>query len=67
MPDVESKIDFLPDLPLYEFEKPFLVLPLAGTSVNPETDRNTNVELEAKPVLITDIRGKDLSTSRKGF
>lgn len=60
MPDVESKIDFLSDLPLYKFEKPFLVLPLAGTSVDPETDRITNVELEAKPVLITDIRGKDL-------
>lgn len=62
MPDVESKIDFFSDLPLYEFEKPFLVLP-----VNPETDRITNVELEAKPVLSTDIRGKDLSISSNGF
>lgn len=67
MPDVESKIDFLSDLPRYIVEKPFLVLPLVGTSVNPETDRITNVELEAKPVLIADISGKDLSISKNGF
>lgn len=67
MPDVESKIDFLSDLPLYNVEKPFLVLPLAGTSVNPESYRITNIELEAKPVLIKDIRGKDLSSSKNGF
>lgn len=68
MPDVQTELEFLSNLPEYELNKPYLVLPLVGSGFNPDLDlRITNIKLETKPVTIQDMRGGDFSVAKNGF
>lgn len=67
MPNVQTTLDFLANLPLCRFEKPFFVLPLVGSGLNPEKDVLNNLRYETKPVVISDMRGKGFNLSENGF
>ena len=68
MPSVHARLDFLADLPLYQDEKPYVVLLPAHEKRDPD-QRLNNLEWEAHDVLVTDIRGLSdtLDIDRCGF
>ena len=56
MPSVRASIDFLADVSLYQYEKPYLVLLSAHESQNVDM-RMDNLEWEShEDILLTDIR-----------
>ena len=69
MPDVTAKIEFLAKRPLYESEKPFLLLPSKEQNLDPDEIRLNNLEFESHDGLIVkDMRmQKDLSIDSCGF
>lgn len=56
MPDMITSIDHLADLPLYQTEKPYVVVAL---STQRDTPTNNLVFEKHDGVTITDIRGRD--------
>ena len=56
MPSVHARLDFLADIPLYQHEKPYVVLLPAHEKSDPD-QRLNNLEWEVHDVLATDIRG----------
>ena len=68
MPLLHARLDFLADIPLYQHEKPYVVLLPAHEKSDPD-QRLNNLEWEAHDVLMTDIRGiwDTLDIDRCGF
>jgi hypothetical protein len=69
MPDVQSTLEFLANIPLYQQEKPYFVLPLAGSTIDPDKDPVTNIKLVPEELTIYDIRqqGQEFSIGTNGF
>ena len=69
MPDVEAQMEFLARLPLYESEKPYLLLPLKGSGLDPDEIRLDNLEFESHDhINIKDMRqAPGLSIDTSGF
>ncbi|KAI9881843.1 MAG: hypothetical protein M1823_006445, partial [Watsoniomyces obsoletus] len=69
MPEVEASLEFLARLPLYETEKPYLMLPQKGSGLDPDDTRLDNLEFERHDhVIIKDMRGEDyVSIDSCGF
>ncbi|MCJ1359551.1 MAG: hypothetical protein MMC33_009553 [Icmadophila ericetorum] len=69
MPSVSGELIFLANIPLYEYEKPYLVLlpPSKDATIDPSIPRE-NLQWENHIIDITDIRGQDeFSIDRCGF
>jgi hypothetical protein len=57
MPSVQSSLDFLARLALYETEKPYILLPLKGQGLDPDEERLDNLEFETHDgIVMKDIR-----------
>ena len=69
MPDIEARMEFLARLPLYESEKPYLLLPLKASGLDPDETRLDNLEFESHGnILVKDMRHMaDLSIESNGF
>jgi hypothetical protein len=63
MPSLVASLEFLADSPIYESEKPFMVLSSAELSQDPVT----NIQLEDRDVEITDMRGGHFGLDEHGF
>ena len=60
MPNVQASIEFLADIPLYEYEKPYLALLPPQEGFDPNEERMDNLEWETHDQLcIADIRGRE--------
>ena len=58
MPGIQGAIDFLADIELYKFEKPFAALVSPGTQVT--DDQLNNLQWEThNDIVIDDIRGRE--------
>ncbi|MCJ1351381.1 MAG: hypothetical protein MMC33_001365 [Icmadophila ericetorum] len=70
MPSVSGDLVFLADIPLYEYEKPYLVLlpPSKDAALDPSVPRQ-NLQWEKRTINITDIREQqeDFRIDRCGF
>ena len=65
--NIETFIDFIADLRLYEEEKPYFLHPSAS-AVNPEAIVTTNVEWDKKRVTVRSMRDKgSISLEENGF
>ena len=59
MPDIKASIDFLADIDLYQYEKPYAALASPGTVAVGE-DQLHNLQWEThRDVHVTDIRGNE--------
>lgn len=68
MGDIETTLEFLIDLPLYQTEKPYMIQPSVDDKFDPNDPKLRNIEWELRPVSLYDIRGKDdYSLSTSGF
>jgi hypothetical protein len=57
MPDILTKLDFLANLPLYTYEKPFLCLLPPDQGIDPDEVRLDNLEFEDREgILVKDMR-----------
>ena len=66
--DLETTIDFIADLSLYETEKPFFVYPSLTQSKYSPDDELSNVQWETHPVTVHSIRDTpDLVFEQAGF
>ncbi|KAL8797875.1 MAG: hypothetical protein Q9195_000227 [Heterodermia aff. obscurata] len=68
MPSVRARLDFLADIPLYQDEKPYVVLLSVHEKRDPD-QRLNNLEWEVHEVRVTDIRGlwDTIDIDRCGF
>ncbi|KAI9817881.1 MAG: hypothetical protein M1827_001000 [Pycnora praestabilis] len=58
MPHIQASLDFLADIPLYDYEKPYLALLPPQEGFDPDSERTDNLEWEThSDITITDIRG----------
>ena len=53
---VETSIEYLAKIPLYDYEKPFLALTRLEDGHDPDKERLSNLAYETHTVRITDIR-----------
>ena len=69
MPDVKTAIEYLAKLPLYETEKPYLLLPGKDQGLDPDKTRLDNLEFERHAdILVSDMRDKpSLDINECGF
>jgi len=67
MSSITSTVKFLAKIPLYEDEKPYFIVPLANSSLDPDSQRLTNLQFDEIPLNIQDARGKDLHLEKNGF
>lgn len=66
--DIQTTIDFLADLPIYEEEKPYYLHPSATANDHLDEVRITNVEWNTKCVTVHSMRDKvDISLEKNGF
>lgn len=56
MSSVETHLEYLARIPLYDDEKPFLALTLLEDGHDPDNERLSNLAYETHAVKITDIR-----------
>lgn len=69
MPDLISSMEFLSDIPLYDVEKPYYVMPSADADFDPEF-ATTNLEFTRhQDILFRDVRGHEaeFSIEKNGF
>lgn len=69
MPDIEARLDFLEDLPLYNDETPYFYLPGKGEDVDPDDERLTNLAFRTESrIVVQDMRNmKHLRFDNCGF
>jgi len=70
MPDIESELHFLADIPRYKEEKPYNVILAAETPLPTDSELPlSNIEPEARPVFIKDFRDhvQDMTVREHGF
>lgn len=69
MADVYSEIDFLADLPLYQDEKPYYVLPSEKEQIDIHSKDLSNLEYEVHKVKVSDVRDckSDYTLDTAGF
>jgi len=69
MPPIRATLQFVADIPLYEVEKPYMVLPGRDQDIDPEDERLSNLKFESHDnILIEDMRNmRALSLSGNGF
>ncbi|KAM5361676.1 hypothetical protein ACJZ2D_012953 [Fusarium nematophilum] len=66
--DIQTTIDFIADLPLYDEEKPYLLHPSASAKVDVDQIKTTNVEWNKTGVTVRSMRNKpDISLEKNGF
>lgn len=59
MPDVQTSIEYLQKLPLYETEKPYYCLLAPHEGFDPDAQRLDNLEFEVhENICVKDMRGK---------
>lgn len=57
MGEVQTNLEFLIDLPLYQTEKPYMIQPSVEDKLDPSDPKLHNIEWELRPVVVRDIRG----------
>ena len=69
MPAVQTSIEFLAKLPLYDTEKPYLFLPGKHQGLDPDKTRLDNLEFERHDnILVRDMRDEpSLDVNQCGF
>jgi hypothetical protein len=69
MPDITADLEFLADLPLYQYEKPYLALLPLSANRDPDKERLDNLEFEVRGgIPVTDVRGQaGFTIERCGF
>jgi hypothetical protein len=65
---IQTTIDFLADLPLYEEEKPYYLHASAAADDRLDVVKITNIEWDTKPVTVHSMRDNpDLDFEKNGF
>ena len=66
---VKTTLDFLADSPVYDTQKPFVVLRDINHRGRHKNARLTNIEWEVRPVLVNDLRlqSNDFTLESAGF
>ncbi len=67
MATVKTSLAFLADIPLYDREKPYFIIPAVENSIDPNDPRITNVQLVEHPTDVIDARGKTFRVEDNGF
>jgi hypothetical protein len=66
--ELQTRLEFLSDLPLYDREKPFFLHPSATVNVEAEKIVTTNVQWADEAVTVHSMRGKKgISLETNGF
>jgi len=67
--DINTYIDHIANLPLYDEEKPYFVYPSLNANYDPDDPQLSNVQFETHPVKVRSIRGREaqLGLGKSGF
>src|SRR4051794_8334916 len=67
--DIDTTIDYLANLPLYDEETPFFVYPSLATDYDPDDPKLSNVQFEKHKITVRSIRGREaeLGLDKSGF